>query len=218
MKRQTLVLVLLALCARPVDAQQIIMPNGTVMTLEAARALPTVARSPVPSVPTVVWPYKFAPPASLVAADGTYLGTVSSSRYDTKSIANPYGRYGSPYSPTSVTNPYSTYGSPYSTQSATNPYATTPPSIVRPYLGQLSANPYLPNSTSNTYGPHGSPYSGTSITNPYSPYAVKPPTTTNVPYTSSVYKPAPAYTPPTPFIPIPTYTPYVYTPYVAPRR
>ena len=49
--------------------------------------------------------------------------------YDSASIANPYGRYGSRYSPDSVNNPYGRFGSPYSPDSATNPYALTPPSI-----------------------------------------------------------------------------------------
>lgn len=111
-----------------------------------------------------------AGPPSLVAEDGTYLGTLSSNRYDADSISNPYGRYGSRYSPESVNNPYGMYGSPYSPYSATNPYATQAPQIVNPYLGRLSTNPYAPDSTSNRYGPYGSPYSPSSITNPYSTY------------------------------------------------
>jgi hypothetical protein len=66
----------------------------------------------------------------IYAQDGTYLGRLNSNRYDSESVANPYGRYGSRYSSTSINNPYSTYGSPYSSQSATNPYTSTPP-VVR---------------------------------------------------------------------------------------
>ena len=64
--------------------------------------------------------------------DGTYLGRLNANRYDPESVANPYGRYGSPYSSTSINNPYSPYGSPYSNLSARNPYATQPP-VVRWY-------------------------------------------------------------------------------------
>lgn len=65
----------------------------------------------------------------LYAHDGTYLGRLSTNRYDPESISNPYGVYGSRYSPVSVNNPYGAYGSRYSAFSATNPYTTTAPSI-----------------------------------------------------------------------------------------
>jgi hypothetical protein len=62
--------------------------------------------------------------------DGTYLGKLSSNRFDPESVSNPYGKYGSPYSSTSINNPYSAWGSPFGSQSATNPYATRPPIVV----------------------------------------------------------------------------------------
>lgn len=127
------------------------------------------AAVPRPSPPLIVAPLIAGPP-SLVGEDGTYLGTLSSNRYDPNSISNPYGRYGSRYSADSVNNPYGKYGSPYSPHSATNPYTTQAPKIVNPYLGRLSTNPYATDSTSNTYGSYGSPYSPSSIMNPYSPY------------------------------------------------
>lgn len=61
--------------------------------------------------------------------DGTYLGRLNANRYDPESVANPYGRYGSPYSATSINNPYGAYGSPYSGLSAQNPIASTPPVV-----------------------------------------------------------------------------------------
>jgi hypothetical protein len=63
-------------------------------------------------------------------ADGTHLGRLNADRYDSESVANPYGKYGSPYSSSSTNNPYSTYGSPYSSQSASNPYTSTPPIVI----------------------------------------------------------------------------------------
>ncbi len=53
----------------------------------------------------------------LYGKDGTYLGKVSNNKYDSESISNPYGKYGSKYSSTSINNDYSKYGSDYSTQS-----------------------------------------------------------------------------------------------------
>ncbi len=67
----------------------------------------------------------------IYAADGTYLGRLSSNPYMTDSISNPYGRYGSPYSSTSINNPNSRYGSPYSSISPNNPYAPRPPVLCR---------------------------------------------------------------------------------------
>jgi len=68
----------------------------------------------------------------VVSQDGKYLGNLSSNQYDPNSIANPYGRYGSPYQADSVNNPYGRYGSPYSNQSANNPYATQAPIVIAP--------------------------------------------------------------------------------------
>jgi len=41
---------------------------------------------------------------------GKYLGELSSNRYSSDSIANPYGRFGSKYSPDSVNNRYGEFG------------------------------------------------------------------------------------------------------------
>jgi hypothetical protein len=126
-----------------------------------------------------------------IAQTGTYLGDLSTNRYDPNSTSNPYGIYGSVYSPSIINNPYSLYGSPYSVYSTTNPLATMSPDIYgadETYLGKLSSNPYDPNSVSNPYGQYGSPYSPTSINNrfgtygnPYSPLSATNPYTTTAP-------------------------------------
>jgi hypothetical protein len=61
-------------------------------------------------------------PPQIYASDGTYLGNLSSNRFDPNSVSNPYGVYGSPYGNT-INNPYSPYGSPFSPLSPNNPYA-----------------------------------------------------------------------------------------------
>jgi hypothetical protein len=90
------------------------------------------APAPVVITPTipVMRPYAPVGPPSIVAADGQFLGVLSSNRYDPLSVANPYGAYGSRYSSTSITNPYSVYGSRYSPLSANNPYATATPVVA----------------------------------------------------------------------------------------
>lgn len=72
-----------------------------------------------------------APPILVDRATGKYLGTLSSNPYDSDSVSNPYGRYGSIHSADSINNPYGKYGSQYSNDSANNPYATNAPVILQ---------------------------------------------------------------------------------------
>jgi hypothetical protein len=67
--------------------------------------------------------------AMIFANDGQYLGKITSNEYDTESLGNKYGKYGSSYSSSSIFNQYGTYGSSYSALSPFNPYAATPPII-----------------------------------------------------------------------------------------
>jgi hypothetical protein len=106
-----------------------------------------------------------------------YIGNYNTNQYDSNSVNNPYGTYGSQYSSDSVNNPYGQYGSEYSNISATNPYTTNAPKLYDlngNYRGKLSANKYDSESVSNPYGRYGSKYSSESINNPYgagSPYS-----------------------------------------------
>ena len=109
---------------------------------------------------------------SLAFAQGTYRGQLNSNPYDSDSVSNPYGRYGSPYSPDSVQNPYGA-GNPYS-----NPDRKIYDSNGN-FKGNLNNNRYDPDSVSNPYGQFGSRYSPDSINNPYgnvgSPYSDESP-------------------------------------------
>lgn len=80
----------------------------------------------------------------LVADDGQFLGKLSLNQYDSESISNTYGSYGSPYSSTSIKNQYSQYGSPYSSLSPYNQYSNTPPTIyiIGIEYGYLTRNIY----------------------------------------------------------------------------
>jgi len=84
--------------------------------------------------------------ATLVSYDGTYLGKLSSNDYDSDSVCNMYGNYGSKYSENSIRNPYGPYGNPYAGSSAYNPYSGTPPIIVyqRSRVGYVTKNKALP--------------------------------------------------------------------------
>lgn len=107
-------------------------------------------------------------PCFLPAA--TYIGSYNTNKYDSNSVNNPYGTYGSKYSSDSINNPYGQYGSKYSSNSVSNPYTTDAPKLYDQngnYRGKLSANKYDPESVSNPYGRYGSKYSPDSINNPY---------------------------------------------------
>lgn len=81
----------------------------------------------------------------LLSQDNQFLGKLTLNKYDTESIVNEYGTYGSRYSATSIFNTYSNYGSPYSSLSPYNPYTNTPPIIYisGQRFGYLSKNKYL---------------------------------------------------------------------------
>ena len=72
---------------------------------------------------------------------GTY-----GSKYSSESIWNEYGTYGSKYSSKSIWNEYGTYGSEYSSYSPWNEYASTPPVVVDSrgnFYGYLTANEFI---------------------------------------------------------------------------
>lgn len=81
----------------------------------------------------------------LVAADGQFLGQLSSNKYQLESVMNEYGSYGSIYSTTSIFNQYSAYGSPFNTLSPFNQYSQTPPKIYLRgvHVGFLSVNQFV---------------------------------------------------------------------------
>jgi hypothetical protein len=83
-------------------------------------------------------------PMKLYSSDGTYLGELSTNKFDSDSIFNEYGTYGSKYSSDSIWNEYGTYGSKYSNKSAFNDYASDPPMIYSgdQYVGRLTTNKY----------------------------------------------------------------------------
>ena len=57
--------------------------------------------------------------AAIYGQDGQYLGDITG-QYNTNSIFNSYGTYGSSYSSTSIWNTYGNYGSSYGSYSAFN--------------------------------------------------------------------------------------------------
>jgi hypothetical protein len=82
--------------------------------------------------------------ATIVTEEGKYLGRVAN-KYNSDSIFNRYGTYGSRYSSESVWNDYGSFGSKYSNTSARSQYASSPPLLIkdRQIIGRLTTNQYL---------------------------------------------------------------------------
>ena len=59
-----------------------------------------------------------------------YLGKLVTSKYDSDSVYNQYGDYGSKYSSKSIWNEFGNYGSKFSSHSPFNKYASHPPLII----------------------------------------------------------------------------------------
>ena len=64
------------------------------------------------------------------AADGAFLGSLSTSPFDTNSIFNKFSPYGNQLSPTCIFNNFSAYGNHFSQLSPFNPFSHTPPKIL----------------------------------------------------------------------------------------
>ena len=74
-----------------------------------------------------------------------YLGCLNCSKFDSNSIWNAYGTYGSKYNSNSIWDSYGTYGGAYSAYSPFNANATYPPVIVDEdgnFYGYLTVNKY----------------------------------------------------------------------------
>lgn len=73
------------------------------------------------------------------------LGKVNRNRFDSESLVNSFGSYGSRYSSTSIFNQYGNYGSQYSALSPYNSYTSTPPMFLRgeDVVAYLTVNPYV---------------------------------------------------------------------------
>lgn len=90
--------------------------------------------------------------ASIYGDDNEYLGRFTN-QFDTQSVLNEFGAYGSPYRSTSTNNTFGTYGSPYSSLSARNPYASRPPRIIKngAFLAYYTANSFKTPAVSPAY-------------------------------------------------------------------
>ncbi len=80
--------------------------------------------------------------------DGTFLGVVDTNRFNSDSVCNGFGTYGSRYSSYSIWNEYGTYGGDYGINSAFNEYGSYPPILYEWDGVNLNALYYV---TTNPY-------------------------------------------------------------------
>jgi hypothetical protein len=74
-----------------------------------------------------------------------YLGCLNCDKYNSSSIWNAYGTYGSKYNSNSIWNAYGTYGSKYNSYSPWNAYSSDPPVVVDKegnFYGYFTVNAY----------------------------------------------------------------------------
>jgi len=76
--------------------------------------------------------YAIAGPILVDPHTGKYLGNLNTNRFDTNSVSNPFGRFGSKFSPDSINNRFGKYGSKFSPDSANNPFSSGVPVIIHP--------------------------------------------------------------------------------------
>jgi hypothetical protein len=77
-----------------------------------------------------------------------YLGCLNCDKYNSNSIWNSYGTYGSKYNSISIWNSYGTYGSKYNSSSPWNSYSNDPPVVVDKdgnFYGYFTLNAYKNN-------------------------------------------------------------------------
>jgi len=81
--------------------------------------------------------------AKIIAADGTFLGTLDDS-YSEDSIFNDYSDYGAEYSSDSIWNEYNDWGNSYSLTSPFNEHAADPPILIKEgeIVGKLTVKSY----------------------------------------------------------------------------
>ena len=79
----------------------------------------------------------------------TYLGKLTNS-FDSDSIFNEFGNYGSEFSSKSIWNEFSTFGNEFSSYSPFNEFTSTPPMIIKngKIIGYLSSNKNIKSSIS----------------------------------------------------------------------
>lgn len=117
-------------------------PVATAVPIRAQTRATTPPPPPPPTPAPPPPPAPTEPPApppgttygsTLIAGDGQYLGTVTCSEYETDSIFNRYGSYGSKFSTTSIWNKFGTYGGKFGSNSPFNKYSLSPPELTQAY-------------------------------------------------------------------------------------
>ena len=105
--------------------------DGMAACIEFWSAVGRVAgNNPPASPPYMVAQLNWLEGARIVASDGTFLGVVTKKSFESDSMGNNVGQYGSSVSTTSIFNTVGGYGSTVSSYSPWNAMSSTPPKLV----------------------------------------------------------------------------------------
>ena len=90
----------------------------------------------------------------LIANDGSFLGKLTTNEFESDSLLNEFGPYGSEFSPKSIFNSFGTYGSEFSSESPFNEFTSTPPKIYinGNFYGYLTVNDFVSGKKINPKG------------------------------------------------------------------
>lgn len=130
------------------DTNKNVTANFTLIPTPTLTLTPTTVPSPASGDSQLLShaEYLFNSSAVLIASNGNFffLGKITN-KYDSDSVLNKYGNYGSKYSSDSIWNKYGDYGGKYSSYSPFNRYTSSPPKIYigDTFWGYLSTNKYL---------------------------------------------------------------------------
>jgi len=83
--------------------------------------------------------------AIIIANDNKFLGKISKNQFDSDSINNEFGTYGSQFSSYSIFNKFGIYGSEFSSLSPFNKFTSTPPRIYKEnvFIAYLTVNTFM---------------------------------------------------------------------------
>lgn len=117
--------------------------NGVESTFSNVASATTLSSDPVPTINGDI-----QGPLKLIADDSkqTYLGILTTNKFDSESIFNEFGTYGNPFSSKSIYNEFGTYGGEFSQYSPFNKFSSKPPLIVDAdgnVVGRLSVNEFV---------------------------------------------------------------------------
>ena len=94
----------------------------------------------------------------IYGADDEFLGFFNKNKFDSYSICNQFGSYGSKFSSKSIWNQFGSYGSDFASLSAFNDFSTSPPILYAQEINGGAVTPIYYITTNETKNPRIDPF------------------------------------------------------------